>query len=535
MTEIELKFQVPHERRETVRAAVAGRGASAMPLRLQAAYFDTDDGLLAGAGVALRLRREGPRWVQTLKATGADAMTRLEHNAPRRERGAAVPALDLALHTGTPAGDRLAALLASRPDATLVCRYRTDIRRTARLLRRHGATLELAFDEGVIVAGEAAVAVCELEIELVAGSPAGLLAVAGEWVARHGLWLDTRSKAERGTMLAQGRAHSPPRKAVDVRLDRAADAASARRIVLAECLQQVTANASTVASGDFAEEHVHQLRVGWRRLRTALQLFAADAQGDAMEAAAADAFRALSAARDAAAIAGPLGGSDRRRDVGQRAAARAAAPATRRPRRPGARRARRCDPAPAARSDGRCAAADSAAARFAGGRSGDGAGARPLASRAAPRGQALRIARRCRAPSAPQARQAPALRRGVRARPVRPQGHGPLPARPGGLATGARRAQRCGRGPRGLAEHPRARSIDGLRARLALGAPGGPGRRLRAGAGGLRRREEALAALSGNGLRDGSAAAPRPVSARRRLRRVARRSRHAASATVAAR
>lgn len=307
MTEIELKFQVPHERRETVRAAVAGRGASAMPLRLQAAYFDTDDGLLAGAGVALRLRREGPRWVQTLKATGADAMTRLEHNAPRRERGAAVPALDLALHAGTPAGDRLAALLASRPDATLVCRYRTDIRRTARLLRRHGATLELAFDEGVIVAGETTLPVCEMEIELVSGAPAGLLAVAGEWVPRHGLWLDTRSKAERGTLLAEGRMQASPRKAVDVRLDRAADATSARRIVLAECLQQVTTNASAVASGDFAEEHVHQLRVGWRRLRTALQLFAADAQGDVMEAAAADAFRALSAARDAAAIAGPLG------------------------------------------------------------------------------------------------------------------------------------------------------------------------------------------------------------------------------------
>lgn len=308
MTEIELKFQVPPQRREPVRSAVAGRGTAATPMRLQAAYFDTADGLLAGAGVALRLRREGARWVQTLKAAGADTMTRLEHNAPRRERSAAVPALDLALHAGTPAGDRLAALLASRPEAALVCRYRTDIRRTARTVRRHGATLELAFDEGAIVAGAASLPVCELEIELVSGSPAGLLAVSGEWVTRHGLWLDTRSKAERGTLLAEGRAQSPARKAAELRLAATDDAAAARRAVLAECLQQVVVNASTVASGDFADEHVHQLRVGWRRLRTALRLFAEGKESDAMEEAAASAFRALSAARDQAAVAGPLRG-----------------------------------------------------------------------------------------------------------------------------------------------------------------------------------------------------------------------------------
>jgi inorganic triphosphatase YgiF len=306
MTEIELKFQVPPERRERVRAAVAGRATAARPMRLQAAYFDTDDGLLAAAGVALRLRREGARWVQTLKASGADTMTRLEHNVPRVERSAALPALEPSLHQGTPAGQRLAALLASRPDAVLGCRYRTDIRRTLRTLRRHGARLELAFDQGEIVAGQASLPVCELEIELLDGSPAGLLAVAGEWVLRHGLWLDTRSKAERGTLLAERRANAPPRKACSVRVTAGMDAAAARRVVLAECLQQVAVNASAVASGEFAEEHVHQLRVGLRRLRTALRLFATEGEADPMQEAAAGLFRALSAARDQAAIGGPL-------------------------------------------------------------------------------------------------------------------------------------------------------------------------------------------------------------------------------------
>ena len=305
MTEIELKFQVPAESRAAVAAAVAGRGATARTLRLQAAYFDSADGRLAAAGVALRLRREGARWVQTLKAAGEDAMTRLEHNVPRRERTAAVPLPDPALHAGTPAGERLAALLGE--GCELACRYRTDIRRTLRSVRRPGALLELAFDQGRIVAGDASAPVCELEIELLRGDPAALLAAAREWVARHGLWLDVRSKAERGTLLAAGTQRARERKAGAVVLDAAMSLGAARRAVLGECVQQVVVNASQIASGDFGDEHVHQLRVGLRRLRSALALFAADAEDDPLDAGAAALFRALGAARDRVAIAQPLG------------------------------------------------------------------------------------------------------------------------------------------------------------------------------------------------------------------------------------
>lgn len=307
MTEIELKFQVPDRAASRVRAAVAGRGTSARTVRLQAAYFDTPDGRLAAAGVALRLRREGGRWVQTLKAAGDDAMTRLEHNVPRRERGATPPALEPALHAGTPAGERLARLLAGEGGA-LACRYRTDIRRTLRAVRRPGATLELAFDQGSIVAGDASLPVCELEIELLRGAPELLLATARDWVLRHGLWLDVRSKAERGTLLASGAPRSPARKAAAVTLDAGMDQPRARRAVLGECVQQVLVNASQLASGDFGDEHVHQLRVGLRRLRSALALFAAEGADDPLDAGAAALFRSLGAARDLAAIGQPLRG-----------------------------------------------------------------------------------------------------------------------------------------------------------------------------------------------------------------------------------
>lgn len=308
MTEIELKFQVPPARRKALAAAVAGRSAP-VTQRLQAAYFDTAACELAQAGIALRLRREAGRWVQTLKAGSGDTMLRLEHNVPRAGRAVSPPPLEPRLHDGTPAGERLRTVLPDPSASTLVCRYRTDVRRGLRVLRARGASLELAFDRGVIVAGERSLPLCELEIELQRGDPAALLATARAWVRRHGLWLDTRSKAERGTLLAAGEQRAPARKARAVVIAKQASLAEARRTVLSECLEQVAVNASQVASGDHGDEHVHQLRVGLRRLRSALRLFGAsgeDPRTQSLAEPAAALFRALGAARDAAAVAGPL-------------------------------------------------------------------------------------------------------------------------------------------------------------------------------------------------------------------------------------
>src|SRR5690606_1047686 len=104
MQEIELKFQVPTGRLPAMKAALlALPGADAQPLAMHAAYLDTPDNRLARRKMALRVRREGEAWVQTFKAGGADAMTRLEDNqalpppGPRFQGGR--PIADLRLHT----------------------------------------------------------------------------------------------------------------------------------------------------------------------------------------------------------------------------------------------------------------------------------------------------------------------------------------------------------------------------------------------------------------------------------------------------
>jgi inorganic triphosphatase YgiF len=303
--EIELKFQVPPAARERVRRAVAT--ASAAVTRLQAIYADTADHRLAGAAMALRLRKEGRAWVQTLKGRGDGLMQRLEdeHRLPA-QRGE--PALDPARHAGSAAGAQLLALLAD--GAGLLPVYRTDVRRTHRRVRSGGALIEIAFDEGHISAGQQRLAVCELEFELLSGPPQALIALAARWVARHGLWLDVRTKSERGHRLARGLATVPAVRASAVPLDKSATPGAAFGAIVRAALAQILPNAAELASGSGQADHLHQLRVGLRRLRSALRLFAAwspDAEAtQALEQSLRAPFNRLGAARDQDALAASL-------------------------------------------------------------------------------------------------------------------------------------------------------------------------------------------------------------------------------------
>lgn len=326
MQEIELKFQIPAETLEAVRAELsrlAPGQALPAPLILQAAYFDTPDRKLAHARSALRVRREGDDWVQTLKAAGSHTMVRVEDNRPTQPPAPGLPlAPRLSLHAGGPAEAALRQSLGWEPaqDADgahcgLVQLYATDMVRTRVQVRvgmgtLHEGLVEVALDEGAILAGagpaQRSVPVRELEIELISGHPQAVIDAGREWVQRFGLWLDTQTKAHRGDRLARlvvdGEAsaalpeHAAPRPA---RLPKAAatagtDALSAEaawRAGLEACLAHITAHMSELASlPDRHPEDVaaaapvaYQWRRGMRRLR-ALGRFVQDtaAHGQAL-------------------------------------------------------------------------------------------------------------------------------------------------------------------------------------------------------------------------------------------------------------
>lgn len=304
--ETEIKFQVPPDRRAALRRAVATPRVERT--RLQAVYADTPDHRLAAAGLALRLRKEGRAWVQTLKGRGDGLMQRVEHEVHLPSQ-TGVPTLDRSRHAGTPAGALLDAALGA--DGSLAPLYRTDIQRLHRRVRHAGAVIEIAYDVGRIVAGSRSLAVDEIEFELVSGPAEALPALAARWVQRHGLWWDVRTKSERGFRLALGLDQVPAVKAVTVTWPVDADCHSAWQAMLSAALGQALPNAAEIAAGSGSAEHLHQLRVALRRLRTALVLFA-DWSGQpdevlAIEAQWAPVFAHLGAARDVDVLAGTLG------------------------------------------------------------------------------------------------------------------------------------------------------------------------------------------------------------------------------------
>jgi inorganic triphosphatase YgiF len=297
MTEVELKFQVPPDARNALRDAVMARQPTRIHLR--ARYFDRADGTLARSGISLRLRLEDGVWVQTLKAPARGAADRQEHEVQLDTAASAEPDLDIARHAGTEAGARLLSALGSEKATGLQESHRTDVVRHALLLRTRHGIVELALDTGHIEAAGRSRPVHEIEFELKRGSPADVVTAALPWVRRHGLWLDAVSKGERGHLLAQGRAHADAARAASPKTVPEAPEALAREVVTA-CLGQILRNASEVAGGSGDPDHVHQLRVGLRRLRTALQELAPlDACLDPeWEAPLVDAFRELGRHRD---------------------------------------------------------------------------------------------------------------------------------------------------------------------------------------------------------------------------------------------
>ncbi len=288
MKEIELRFQVPPAQWEAVHRWVHGEdeaaGLDAHRERLRASYFDTPERHLARAGYALRLRLEGDTWVQTLKGAAPDGMTRLEHNVPVEDAAAAsVPVLDLARHADHPAGQGLMALLERLGQPTLLALFRTDIERLSRAFATPYGEVELALDQGALLAGEfpheRRTPVAELEIELKQGDPRAVLEVAREWaIGQFGLTLELRTKALRGDLLARGEAAAPAQASAPAMWRAGQTQAQALATLLKSVVEPVMGNASQILTGIHQPEHLHQLRVALRRLRVGVELLAEVAQ-----------------------------------------------------------------------------------------------------------------------------------------------------------------------------------------------------------------------------------------------------------------
>ncbi|MDK1670304.1 CYTH domain-containing protein [Moraxella osloensis] len=292
MHELELKFAVPSYQQSVLRKNIDTK--TAQQQRLSAYYFDTPNQDLAKKGIALRIRFEDSQWVQTLKTAGDGVAKRVELNTVLSLTGtpdtldvsSLVP--DVSLITQPTVVAQLTSIMPLDQLAqALTVQYFTDVQRTSRQIKKNNSRIEIAYDIGKVGIGRlnsqkpannhglTQSDIHEIEFELLEGDPSDLIEVAKTWCKKYKLYLSTVTKAQRGSLLLANKQFAEPVKAdlAVLQLHKGISQFAFLQAVVNNCLVQILPNASAIAEGSPDGNLVHQLRVGIRRLRTALKHF----------------------------------------------------------------------------------------------------------------------------------------------------------------------------------------------------------------------------------------------------------------------
>lgn len=232
--------------------------------RLYNIYYDTQKFELQQSGMALRLRRSGRQWLQTLKGDGS--VQGGLHQRTVWEMPVSGPALDFSLPQVTVWKDVLPKHLRKQLQPVFV----TDFARNSRMLLWQDAQIELCIDQGEVSTEKSRAPVCELELELISGKPQQLFGLALAILDIVQFELEPISKAEQGFRLLTGTAEQPV-KALPLNLDKHEDFGKAIQILIWSVLQHVQSNVRGALDSDNSE-YLHQLRVALRRLRVLLRM-----------------------------------------------------------------------------------------------------------------------------------------------------------------------------------------------------------------------------------------------------------------------
>jgi inorganic triphosphatase YgiF len=235
-------------------------------------YFDTSDLDIWRRDATLRVRRIDGNWVQTFKGGGnAKAGLHRRHEWESRISG---PRPELGSLRAMVGPDTVwkkildSSCLAHR----LVPIFTTRVKRIIWPLRlAQGDQVELALDQGMVEHEDTQRAINEVELELKSGNPDHLFDFAMELQNSVPMRIGKLSKAERGYALCVPQL-PPIVKASRLQLPRGLSVEQGFQAIMDNCITQVHGNEIGVAQGN-SPESVHQMRVGLRRLRSALGLF----------------------------------------------------------------------------------------------------------------------------------------------------------------------------------------------------------------------------------------------------------------------
>lgn len=233
---------------------------------MEAYYFDTPDLALNRAGLAYRVRREGGRWVAAVKDGGKSGGGL--HRRQEWSLEVASPQPDIKVLKELEVWPRLkAAAGKAELKPIVITRFQ---RFWLEVDTPDGSRVELAFDKGVIIAGDKQEPIMEVELELLEGNSAVLLELGAMLAKDCGLRPESRSKYHRGLQLA-GLAMEKTNEEFSVLSPQEACGKAVKEIVIGHVFK-VWELAKSFMEEPERPENVHHLRVGIRRLRSMLAL-----------------------------------------------------------------------------------------------------------------------------------------------------------------------------------------------------------------------------------------------------------------------
>lgn len=201
-TESELKLRLadPACLQQLLDAPLLQRLASQPPSTqtLETTYYDTVEQHLLKSRLSYRLRLADKEWTATVKADGTSdggLHQRTEYNTAVTD-----PIPSLAPFLDTAIGPRLAAAVGDQPLEPV---FSTHFQRhILNITAPDGSTIELALDDGEIIAGDNHQPLLELELELKSGQPQALIWLGAALAEDFPLLPEQASKLYRAAVLA---------------------------------------------------------------------------------------------------------------------------------------------------------------------------------------------------------------------------------------------------------------------------------------------------------------------------------------------
>ncbi|QIR13554.1 inorganic triphosphatase [Shewanella aestuarii] len=196
-------------------------------------YFDTSQLQLLTWDMGLRVRGSKNHQEQTIKTAGsvkAGIHSRPEYNVPTAEK---TPNLALFPQHIWPKNTNIAEL-----NQQLECIFETNFTRITWRIFVDDSLIEVALDQGEIIANKNCSPICEVELELLAGSKKALTTLAQQ-IAKHiPVRLGQASKAQRGYQLAKLYTPKPIKELQHIKLNDAQSLSATLKQILTLCLER---------------------------------------------------------------------------------------------------------------------------------------------------------------------------------------------------------------------------------------------------------------------------------------------------------